>query len=209
MIRNQKFIILILAFITNSGLLFSQNKNMSNTYKKTRELGKDSIIQMAYSIVDKKFPAIKVIPSDFEITAWANKSTILVKFRRLIRYIPDGKEEGDFIYDFSVDVINNEISPFDSWGADTFYVPSELDTENIEFVIKAFNLPVDGFINSVYENPDKYVIDLNNEVAFGRYYIDKVTGKEAENSFQGSYVPKPAPDFPGEIDKDPLIELKK
>ena len=54
MIRNQKFIILILAFITNSGLLFSQNKNMSNTYKKTRELGKDSIIQMAYSIVDKK-----------------------------------------------------------------------------------------------------------------------------------------------------------
>lgn len=52
-----------------------------------------------------------------------------------------------------------------------------------------------------------YSIYINNEVAFGKYFIDKTTGKECMGSIEGSYTLMP--DFPELADADSLIEIKE
>lgn len=183
---------------------------MINKTKKIKALGKSKIIELAFNLIESKFPGLKIIPEDFEITVWANSKEVIVKFRRRVRYYPMNKKEQDFTYDLSVNLISKEIDPIESWGIDEFYIPTEDDLKNIKFVKESYGFPQQGFNISIYENEDSYHISVTNEVAYGKYYIDKITGKETIGSIQGSYIPKPFPDIAeGEIDKDPLIEIKE
>ena len=181
---------------------------MINKLDKIKYKGKTSIIQLAFHILESRKYPLSFTSSDFEISVWANKKEILVKFKRLIKYIPKNIEESDYIYDLSVNVITKELDPIDTWGPDSFYIPSEQDAKNIEFVKKYFGLPIQGFENKVYEEEDMYCINTENEVAFGKYYIDKNTGEEAMPPMQGSYILKPFQETSEEeFDKDPWIEI--
>lgn len=203
----RKILLLIMIMISNSMYIFSQDQNMENKIEKAKALGKDSIIRTANNIIENKYPNLNVNLSDFEIKAWSNKENIIVKFKRLIKFIPLSNEQSDFEYDLSINIETKEIAPIDTWGINNFYIPTEEDLKKIQFVKEAFNLPHSGFDNEVLEKADFYVINLDNDVSYGRYRIDKVTGEELINSIQGSYVPNPNPD--NIIEVDPLIEIKE
>ena len=71
-----------------------------------------------------------------------------------------------------------------------------------------FNLPIHGFDNEISEEADRYRISTSNKVAYGIYYIDKITGEELPESIQGSYVP--APEIrEDKVNEDPLIEIEE
>ncbi len=181
---------------------------MRNKVEKIKALGKKTIIQLAYTIINSKKPPVNIIPHDFKISVWGNKKEIIVKFIRQIRYIPKESEEMNLYYDLSVNVISKLIDPIDFWGNDSFYQASKQDIKNIEFVKKHFGLPVQGFENTIHEEDEMFYIILDNEEAYGRYYIDKITGEEAIGSIQGSYLPKPLPERTSKnIKEDPLIEI--
>jgi len=184
-----------------------KDKNMGNKIEKAKALGRDSIVKAAINIIKNKYPTLKINLSDFEITAWSNKKNILANFKRLIKFSPLGSEHANFDYDLSINIETKEVSPIDTWGINNFYIPTEEDIQKIKFVKKAFNLPISGFDNAVIEKADMYVINLENEISYGRYHIDKVTGEELIGSIQGSYVPNPNPD--NGIEEYPLIEIKE
>ena len=181
---------------------------MKNKTKKIIALGKASIIETAYNIIEQKLLTIKIIPEDYEITVWANQKELIVKFRRRIRYYPMNKEKSGFDYDLSVNLINKEINPIDIWGIEKFYIPTEEDIRNVKFVKESFGFPQQGFDINIHEEKDHYFISLDNEQAYGKYYIDKISGEEKPGSIQGSYIPRPFSDF-DEADKDPLKEIKE
>ena len=181
---------------------------MINKTKKIKALGKSKIIELAFNLIESKFPGLKIIPEDFEITVWANSKEVIVKFRRRVRYYPMNKKEQDFTYDLSVNLISKEIDPIESWGIDEFYIPTEDDLKNIKFVKESFGFPEQGFNISISEKEDSYYIGVTNKVAYGKYYIDKITGKETTGSIQGSYIPRPQADFDKRnVDTDPLTEI--
>ncbi len=178
---------------------------MTPTASNISELKKDSLILLAHQILSDKYPSFKFDSKEYEITAWSNNEKTLVKFRRIIRFTPLVKRDDNLDFDFEVDLTNRHTS-FDTWGMDKFYIPTTEEQEKINFVIASFGLPRFGFNNSIVEDPDMYRITTSNKVAFGKYFIDKITGKECMGSIEGSYARKP--DFPGLVNPDPLIEIK-
>ncbi len=174
--------------------------------KKTRALEKNKLIQQANKLIASKYSEFIFDPKLYEITTWANSKKTIVKYRRIIRFTPLNKKGENLKYDFDINLIDKRISPFDFWTFDRFYIPTTKDQEKINFVIEAFGLPRFGFNNTILEEHDMYSIYIDNEVAFGQYFIDKITGKECMGSIEGSYAPMP--DFPELINPDPLIEIK-
>lgn len=181
---------------------------MSNKTKKIKALGKSMIIESGFNLIESRFRVLKIIPEDFEITVWANSKEVIVKFRRHVRYYTMNTKEQDFTYDLAVNLISKKIDPIDFWGIEEFYIPTEDDLKNINFVKESFGLPQQGFNISIHEEKDHYFINLDNEQAYGKYYIDKITGEEKRGSLQGSYIPMPFPDI-DERDKDSLTEIKQ
>lgn len=194
----------MLLLILNS-LAFSQ-KSMENRVETLKSFGKDSLINLALiTLKEKKLPA-EISPEDYEITVWANKTEVLVKFRRLIKFIPLNHEIDDFEYNLVVNIITHKVSPFDDWfHMGEFYNPSKEEKEKIKFVKKAYGLPHNGFENVVHEYEDLYKISLDNEVAYGRYSIDKKTGA-VSIEIQGSYLPAPPPSTPDISDNGQVSE---
>src|SRR5690606_30532264 len=150
---------------------------MENRIEKLKSFGKDSLINLALiTLKEKKFPA-EISPEDYEVTVWANKTDILVKFRRLIKFIPLNHKIDDFEYNLVVNILTHKVSPFDDGHQmSEFYIPSKEEKEKIKFVKKAYGLPHDGFENVVHEYEDFYKISMDNDVAFGKYSIGKKTG---------------------------------
>lgn len=175
--------------------------------KKNIPLSKNQLIDQANKIITSKYSQFVFDPLLYEITAWKNAKKTIVKYRRIIRFTPLDKKDENLNYDFEVNLINQNVSPFDVWGLDKFYFPTIEEQEKINFIIKSFGLPRFGFNNSIVEDPDMYRIFIDNEIAFGRYFLDKITGKECMGSIEGSYAPMP--DFPELINADPLIEIKE
>ena len=197
---NKKLGNILFFLILKTILSFSQNKTMDNTIKEKILQGKEAMISYAFTIIKEKVPTLDINPKDYEITVWVNKKEALVKFRRRIKYYPKKKQEG-IIYDFSVNIITQET---DIWSIDDFYKPTKQDIKNIEFVKKHAPLPSsDQFEIRISETKDQFQISCTNKVAFGKYFIDKQTGKELP-SIQGSYTPMPSPNttLSGEIDED-------
>jgi uncharacterized protein (DUF1778 family) len=176
-----------------------------DSIKMTMNLNKNQLIDYANKIIGSKYPDFVFDPLLFDITVWKNAKKTIVKHRRIIRFTPLDKKDINLTYDFEVNLTDRNVFPFDTWGFDKFYFPTIEEQEKIDFVIKAFGLPRLGFNNSIVEAPDMYCIYIDNEMAFGNYYIDKTTGKECMGAIEGSYVQ--APDFPELPDADPLIEI--
>src|SRR5690606_7471283 len=200
-----KIVGLILLFIFNSSSAFSQ-KPMENRVEKLKSFGKDSLINLALiTLKEKKLPA-EVSPEDYEITVWANKTEVLVKFKRLIKFIPLNYDINDFEYNVIVNILSHKVSPFDDWfHMGEFYFPSKEEKEKIKFVKKAYGLPHKGFENVIYEHEDSFKISLDNKVAYGRYSIDKKSGV-VTTEIQGSYMPEPPLKAPGIFDNGEAVE---
>lgn len=199
----------LFVLIINCSQAFSQNQNMENQINVIKTLGKDAIIKRANRIIEKKYPTLKINSSDFGITAWSNKKDVVVKFKRRIKYVRLGGEN-DFNYDFSVNVVKHLVIPFDVFGIDRFYIPTKEDLNKIEFVRKKINLPRQGFYSEICEKADYYEIHVTNEVAFGSYFIDKITGREVQGSIEGSYAQVPDLGLTGGFSNENLlIEINK
>ena len=200
-----KIVGLILLFIFNSSSAFSQ-KPMENRVEKLKSFGKDSLINLALITLKEKKLTTKISPEDYEITVWANKTEVLVKFRRLIKFIPLNHKIHDFEYNLTVNLITHKIFPFDDWHfMSEFYIPSKEEKEKIKFVKKAYGLPHKGFENAIYEHEDSFKISLDNKVAYGRYSIDKKSGV-VTTEIQGSYMPEPPMNAPGVFDNGEALE---
>ncbi len=204
-LKIQKVILTMLILVTLGTSAFSQDRNMENKIETAKALGKESIIEKAKYIFKTKYPALKIDFSDFEITTWVNSEKIVANFKRSIKFITLKNEAGDLTYHFSINIETEAVTPLDYSGSEKFYIATEEDSAKLVFVKKAFNLPHAGFENTVVEKANMYEIMIDNDVAFGRYYIDKTTGKELTDlSIEGSYAPAP---FPEAILSYPLIEI--
>ncbi len=182
--------------------------SLSNFAQKNKmTLNKDQLIIQANTILATKYPNFRFNASLYEISAWKNSQKTVVYYKRIIKFIPLGKKEQDLTYDFEVNLTSKSVAPFDFFGVEKLYHPNTEDQKKIDFVVKAFNLPHSGFDTKIVEGPNIFAIYLDNEVAFGQYYIDKTTGKECLESIEGSYAP--IPDDIKLLDKDPLIEIKE
>lgn len=203
--------LLILIFSLSS---YAQKIEMNDTItkneyliKKTMPLDKNQLIDQSNKIITSKYPEFVFDSLLYEITAWENSKKTIIKYRRIIRFTPLDKKDKNLDYDFEVNLTNQNISPFDTWGLNNFYLPTTDEQEKINFVIKEFGLPRFGFNNDIIEGADMYSIYIDNEVAFGKYFIDKITGKECMGSIEGSYAQEPyIPEF---VNADPLIEIKE
>jgi hypothetical protein len=178
---------------------------MDNNSLNTTKLKKVALIQLANDAFELSYPNFKFNTSEYDISAWANSKATVVKYRRIIRFTPLNKKDDNLRYDFEMDLINKTISPFDTWGMDKFYIPSSEEQAKIDFVVQSFGLSRFGFNNSIVEDEDMYCIHISNKEAFGKYFIDKETGKECMGSIEGSYNQSPC--NPGLINPDPWVEI--
>lgn len=181
---------------------------MDNTTTNLKGLQKDELTNQAHQLLAGKYPDFIYDAKEYEITAWANTEKTVIIFRRIIRFTPMDRKDDNLDFDFEVDLTHQEILPFDAWGMNRFYRPTKEEQEKIDFVMNAFGMPRLGFNNSIVEDSTMYKILVDNEVAFGHYFIDKITGKECMGSIEGSYAPMPD-DLPELVESDPLIEIKE
>ncbi|MDW3210874.1 MAG: hypothetical protein R8N23_13440 [Reichenbachiella sp.] len=181
---------------------------MDHSTPNLKELPKDELIEHAYKMLASKYPDFTFDVKDYEITAWANTEKVVVLFRRIIRFTPLDRKDEDLSFDFELDLTHQRILPFDTWGMKRFYIPTKDEQKKIDFVVNSFGMPRLGFNNSIVEDTAMYKIQIDNEVAFGHYFIDKITGEECIGSIEGSYAPMPD-DIPELIDPDPLVEIKE
>ncbi|MET7029918.1 hypothetical protein [Sediminicola luteus] len=196
-------LIIIISSYAQQNALYDIIPKNENVINKT----KDQLIDQANQIISSKYPEFVIDSLLYEITVWKNSEKTIVNYRRIIKFTPLDKKDENLDYDFEVNLTHREVSPFDFRGFETFYIPTTEEQEKINFIIKAFGLPRVGFNNAIVEGPEMYSIYINNETAFGEYFIDKITGKECMGSIEGSYAL--IPDFPELVDADPLIEIKE
>lgn len=182
-------------------------QNMDNNTLDATNLQKEALILMANEAIELKYPDFKFDKSEYAITAWANSEITIVKYRRIIQFTPLDKKDDNLRYDFEVDLTNTSISPFDTWGMERFYIPTSKEQAKIDFVIDAFGLNRFGFNNSIVESADMYCIHISNKAAFGKYFLDKETGKECMGSIESSYSQEPC--IPGLVNPDPLVEIRE
>ena len=166
---------------------------------------KKQLINQANKIISSKYPEFEFDSLLYEITAWKNSVKTTVNYRRIIRFTPLDKKDENLEYDFEVNLTNREVSPFDFKGFEKFYLPTTEDQGKIDFVIKTFDLPRMGFYHDIVESPDMYSIHIYNNVSFGKYFINKITGKESLGYIEGNYALMP--EFPELGNEDPLIEI--
>ncbi|MDW5290813.1 hypothetical protein R6X41_18515 [Formosa sp. PL04] len=194
----------LLLFLLSFGS-FSQTNTMNNTKPNHSKI---EFIAQADSIINTKYPDFTFNPQEYEITVWFNTEMTLVKYRRIIKFTPLDKKEARLKYNLEVNLTTQAVSPFDTWGMDRFYIPTEQEQAQIDFVITSFGRSRFGFNNTIIEDTDMYRVTVDNDVAFGKYFLDKTTGKESMGSIEGSYAPMP--DLPTFQElPDPLVEITK
>jgi|SRR5690606_10932589 len=182
-----KRIITCILFLLFNGIIFSQDKLALKDVEELKQLGKDSLIKLALSYMDKSIDV-----SQYNIKVLANKSEVIVSFRIPVKYIPYNSE---YFYDASVDIGNDFISyanysnPEDyQSNTVSFYTPTEEHKENLKFVVNAINeskkeniVPVniteltDDLI--IREKPDRFDIEYVSEKYDLVYKMNKVSGE--------------------------------
>ncbi|MEM0575859.1 hypothetical protein [Flavobacterium polysaccharolyticum] len=183
------FLILILNAITS----LAQHTKMGHTMEQLKSKQKQELIVIALHILKEKQPSLVINFENFESTVWGNSKEILVKFRRIIRYVPFGIDpEKRFSYDITVNLNTNEVSPFDDWFQSEFYIETKVDQKALAFIKKNFGSFSANFENTIYEGEEDYFIDSNNQYSFGKYKVNKRTGI-VKTEIQGSYEPMPKP----------------
>lgn len=166
---------------------------------------KQELIVIALHILKEKQPSLVINFEDFESTVWGNSKEILVKFRRIIRYIPlSTNPEKRFSYDITVNLNTNEISPFDDWFQSEFYIETKADQKALAFIKKNFGVFSSDFENIIQEDEEDYCIHQTNSYSLGIYRLNKKTGK-VEMSLNGHMEPTPKPIIQN---PDDFIEIK-
>lgn len=134
----KKEILLILLFILNTTGGFSQKEPMETDIEEIKAKGREAIVQMAFDQIKEKKPEWEILPQDYEITVWANKKEVIVKFRRLIRYVPKGKH---YTYNFSIVIFSKEAPFFNTWYKNNFFVPTQEQKDTIAYLTELIGLP--------------------------------------------------------------------
>lgn len=180
--------LLFLLFILNISAGFSQERGMEDEIEKIKAKGKEAIVQIAFDIIKQKKPALEILPEDYEITAWADRKEVIVKFRRLIRYVPKNTH---YEYDLSVEIITKMVSPFDVWHykAD-FFIPTQEQRETIAYLKDLIGLPYRYMNNNISEDDEYYIVSCTSETAFSHQYINKKTGEQLA-PLEGTYAVLP------------------
>lgn len=203
--RNRGFL-MSLILILNAITAVAQN-NTTQTMEELKLKSKQELIQKAFEILKEKQPSLRIDSNDFESSAWGNSAERIVKFRRIIQYIPLGTNPEDKIsYDVNVNLNTNEISPFDDTFKSEFYVETEEDKKALVFIKKHFGPLSSDFENIIYEGEEDYFINSDSEQSFGRYVLNKKTGLQGA-SIQSSYESNPKPNSTEDL--DPLMEIKE
>jgi len=203
--RRDKVFLLKLILMLNTIFSLAQHKTTySMEHLKSKK--KQELIDIALETLKEKQPSLVIDLNDFEGTAWGNSKEILVKFRRIIRYIPLGTDpEKRFSYDITVNLNTDEISPFDDFFKSEFYIETKENKKSIEFIKKNFGGFSSDFENTIYEGEEDYFIDLQNQYSYGKYVLNKKTGKQ-KPAIQASYDSMPTPERIEDLDI--LTEIK-
>ena len=104
------FILFTLIFSLSS---YVQKEDLSS---KTMPLNKKQLINQANKIIASKYPEFSFDSKLYEIPTWKNSEETIVKYRRIIRFIPLDKKNENLNYDFEVNLTYQEIAPFDLFG---------------------------------------------------------------------------------------------
>jgi hypothetical protein len=158
-------------------------------------------------MIRSRFPDLEIKPEEFEITVWSNKKEVVVKYRRLIRYVV---KDSNLYYDISVNIVSGEIAPFDGiLYSGNFFIPTENQKKVIGYLKERLNLPLPNMDNEVSENDENYYVSATSNTAFIHLIVNKKTGRQTE-PLQGTYHVAPKGISPSiETEDDPLTEIKK
>jgi hypothetical protein len=202
--------IILFPLMLNNTVAFSQdiymNKEgikMNKEVEKIVQLGKDSIVQLALKLINKKvgvenFTRIKVM---------TNGKDIFVSFRNPIKYLP---KKTAFYFDIGVSLFEktislNSISNPEGYNKKNilFYTDTEETKMNISFVIQAINtsnnvdsIDVENFEDDmiIRENKNYYSITVSSEFYNSWYKMEKFSGKLYDQGHDHS--------IPDEIDNE-------
>jgi len=206
-----KRVVICVLFFLLHGFILSQDISGNKDVDALKQLGKDSLVKLALSYMDKSIDI-----SQYNIKVLANESGAIVSFRIPVKYIPYNSE---YFYDASVDISNDFISyanysnPEDyQSNTVSFYKPTEEHQENIKFVINAINESKNENIVQVNiaqltddliirEKPDYYDIEYVSEQYDLVYKINKISGEIYELAI--GYL-EPDPNENGRIEYDEI-----
>ncbi|GEM_PF-1657362 len=176
----------ILLLLLVSTLSCAQNQKMKTEVDKIKELGKDSIIQLAMDITSFRFEK-----SNFEsITISANHEDVYVSFNNPVKYIPLNM---DYLTDLYVSIVNktvnydiivNPIGGVSTASAQPrFYIPNK---KVIQFVFDAINKSKEvgnasaddiEFNMTIKEKDTYYDVLVVSGVQESNYKVKKETGE--------------------------------
>ena len=206
-------ILFIVLLILDFTVCFSQNNVVDKEVKRLKQLGKDSIIQLAKELINKDIGM-----ADCNIKITANKTSIFVSFYVPIKYLP----WNTVVYDkVGVDVVEklvvyNKIANPIEFGLRQeiipFYEVTDEAKETIPFIVKAINncieldsLDIKDFDGDliISEKEFYYEISIISEFQEAWFNIEKVTGKISELEHA-----HPEPPSQEENDTDRFEEIK-
>ncbi|WP_163395559.1 hypothetical protein [Flavobacterium limi] len=147
---------------------------------------KAELLEIALEILKEKQPSIVIDSDDFESSAWQNSKEIIVKFRRYIRFIPLNAEPYQY-YDITVNLISRQVLPFDSGYSYIFYIPTETDKMQLDFIKKKADFPKHSNSEiTITENEDHYWVSNSSKTSFSKFFINKKTGFKS-GLIEGTY----------------------
>lgn len=178
---------------------------MEDDILKLKRQGKASLVGQAFDILKANQPALEINADDYDITVWANSKEVIVKFRRLIRYVRDS---GNWYYDITVNLTTQKVSPWDDiLFKDNFFIPTKAEQQVIDHLKEVTLLPYPHMESSISEGDENYYINCTSKTSFRHYFINKATGEES-GILEGSYAVLPADMLPSSGDDDELEEIK-
>lgn len=168
---------------------------------------KEQLIRLALEILKEKQPSVVINPDDFEAMAWENSKEVIIKFRRYIRFIPLNTEPFQY-YDITVNLITNQILPFESGYDFTFYTPTEADKKKLDFIKSKTNFPKESNAEiTITENEDHYWISKKSKTSFSKFFINKETGFKS-GVMEGSFsAPAAISVLESVYEKEEMIKL--
>jgi hypothetical protein len=177
---------LLILFLLNASNGLTQKTGMEQKVENLISLGKDSIIQIALSLVDEDVK----IENFSKIMVVTNGSLVYVSFMNPIKYLPMGSV---FYFDVGVNVLDKTInySPTSNTQLETnakipFYIETPESLKHIQFVIEAINKSGEiGSVNietfqdnmTIREHKNYYEIIVVSETTESSYKIEKISGK--------------------------------
>lgn len=188
---------LFIGLLAKCSYCYPQGTTMTEV-EQIKELGRDSIIQMAVKLLDRE-----VDINNLMVRIYAGKTDINVRLITPIRYVPLNSracyEAGVMIRQqlVSYNVFANPENYDAGNEVVAFYTPTEEDRKNLQFIVEAIkkNKGLDiNIINdesiTIFENRDHYQVSLISTHQESYYKVRKVSG-EIYDEEHATLVPPP------------------